>query len=56
MNRTQVPPALEVETAAERTYLTSDETNDISATVIVVIAVIIATIVPMVTYFWYQGQ
>jgi uncharacterized protein len=39
----------------ERTFKTAEETDDKNATVIVIVLLVVATIVPMATYFWYQG-
>jgi uncharacterized protein len=49
------PPKIEV-TEVESTFKSAEETNRTSATVIVVIVLVIACIVPMATYYWYQGQ
>ncbi len=40
---------------AESTFTDAEETDDRSATVWVVVLLIVATIIPMVTYFWYVG-
>ncbi len=40
---------------AESTFTSAEETDDRSATVWVVVLLIVATIIPMVTYFWYVG-
>lgn len=50
------PPKVEVAKLAERTYKTAEETDDKSATYIVIALLLAATIIPMVTYFIYQGQ
>jgi uncharacterized protein len=50
------PPIEEIAQLPERNYKTSEETNDFNATIIVVVLLVIATVVPMVTYFIYQGQ
>ncbi len=39
----------------ERTFKTAEETDDTNATVIVIVLLVVATIIPMATYFWYQG-
>lgn len=38
-----------------RTFKTAEETDDKSATTIVIVMLVVATIVPMATYFWYQS-
>lgn len=48
------PPVVEIAQLPERNYKTSEETNDFNATIIVVVLLAVATIVPMVTYFIYQ--
>jgi uncharacterized protein len=50
------PPKVEVAKLAERTFKTVEETDDRSATYIVIGLLLAATIIPMVTYFIYQGQ
>ncbi|WP_257790486.1 hypothetical protein [Parathermosynechococcus lividus] len=40
----------------EKTYKSKSETDDRSATIIVVMLLIAATVIPMVTYFIYQGS
>ncbi len=39
----------------EGTFKTAEETDQGNATVIVVVLLVLATVIPMVTYFWYQG-
>ena len=48
------PPAVK-EVNIEGTFATAEETNDRSATIWVIGFLIVATIIPMVTYFWYVG-
>jgi uncharacterized protein len=48
------PPQLQ-EMNIEGTYATAEETNDRSATIWVIVLLIVATVIPMVTYFWYVG-
>lgn len=48
------PPQIR-EVSAEGTFATAEETDDRSATIWVVVLLIVATIIPMVTYFWYVG-
>ncbi len=42
-------------TQVEGTFKKAEETDQGNATVIVVVLLLLATIIPMVTYFWYQG-
>jgi uncharacterized protein len=39
----------------EGTFKKAEETDQGNATVIVVVLLVLATVIPMVTYFWYQG-
>lgn len=39
----------------EGTFTKAEDTNTGNATVVVVVLLIAATVIPMVTYFWYQG-
>jgi uncharacterized protein len=39
----------------EGTFKKAEETDQGSATIVVVVLLILATVIPMVTYFWYQG-
>jgi len=48
------PPAVQ-EISLEGTFTTAEETDDTSATVWVVVLLALATLIPMVTYFWYVG-
>lgn len=48
------PPA-EQEINIESTYASAEETDDRSATIWVVVLLVVATIIPMATYFWYVG-
>ena len=48
------PPVVK-EVNIEGTFTTAEETNDRSATIWVIGFLIVATIIPMVTYFWYVG-
>lgn len=50
------PPPQEEVALVESTYKTAEETDAASATYIVIGLLIAATVIPMVTYFWYQGQ
>lgn len=48
------PPAIE-EISLEGTFASAEETDDANATVWVVLLLALATLIPMVTYFWYVG-
>ncbi|AIE75911.1 MULTISPECIES: photosystem II repair protein Psb32 [unclassified Synechocystis] len=48
------PPVL-AEISLEGTFTTAEETDDTSATIWVVVLLALATLIPMVTYFWYVG-
>lgn len=50
------PPNIEEVKLAERTFKTAEETDDASATYIVIALLLAATVIPMITYFIYQGQ
>jgi uncharacterized protein len=39
----------------ESTYATAEETDDRSATIWVIVLLVVATAIPMATYFWYVG-
>lgn len=39
-----------------RNFKTAEETDGTSSTIVVVGLLIAATIIPMVTYFWFQNQ
>lgn len=39
----------------EGTFKRAEDTDTGNATVIVVVLLVLATVIPMVTYFWYQG-
>jgi uncharacterized protein len=47
------PPEVVV-TEVESTFTKSAETDDKSATILVVVLLIAATVIPMATYYWYQ--
>jgi uncharacterized protein len=40
----------------EGTFTTAENTNDRSATVWVIVLLVVATAIPMATYFWYVGR
>ena len=42
-------------TQVEGTFKKAEETDQGNATVVVVVLLVLATVIPMVTYFWYQG-
>lgn len=48
-------PEMEDTLNIERTFATAEETNDRSATIWVVVLLVLATVIPMATYFFYQG-
>jgi uncharacterized protein len=48
------PPAIQ-EINLEGTFATAEETDDKSATFWVIVLLALATLIPMVTYFWYVG-
>jgi uncharacterized protein len=48
-------PPLVQDISLEGTFSTAEETDDKSATVWVVVLLALATLIPMVTYFWYVG-
>lgn len=49
------PPQIVDTTQVEGTFKKAEETDAGNATVIVVVLLVLATVIPMVTYFWYQG-
>lgn len=49
------PPAIAETVQVEGTFKTAEETDTNNATIWVVAILIIATVVPMATYFFYQG-
>lgn len=48
------PPEVK-EVNIEGTFTTAEETNDRSAAIWTIVLLILATVIPMVTYFWYVG-
>jgi uncharacterized protein len=48
------PPEIK-ELAIDGTFATAEETNDRSATIWMIVLVALATLIPMITYFWYVG-
>ncbi|MEL6495133.1 MAG: TPM domain-containing protein [Cyanobacteria bacterium J06623_7] len=49
------PPMVEDEIQIEGTFTSAEDTDDSSATIWVIGFLIVATVVPMVTYYWYVG-
>jgi len=51
------PPEVKDELSAQvaATFKSAEETDDRSATILVIVLLVIATIVPMATYLWYQS-
>jgi uncharacterized protein len=49
------PPQVVDNVQVEGTFKKAEETDVGNATLIVVLLLILATVIPMVTYFWYQG-
>lgn len=50
------PPVVEETIQTEGTFATAEETDDRSATILVVVLLVLATVIPMATYFFYQGM
>jgi uncharacterized protein len=48
-------PPSQQELSIESTFASAEETDDRSATVWVVVLLVLATAIPMATYFWYVG-
>jgi uncharacterized protein len=48
-------PPSEQQINIEGTFTTAEETDDRSATIWVVVLLVLATAIPMATYFWYVG-
>lgn len=49
------PPQVVDNVQVEGTFKRAEETDAGNATLIVVVLLVLATVIPMVTYFWYQG-
>lgn len=49
------PPAITDDIQIEGTFTKAEDTDAGSATVWVVVLLLLATVIPMVTYFWYVG-
>ena len=50
-----MPPEVVDNIQVEGTFKKAEETDQGNATVVVVVLLVLATVIPMVTYFWYQG-
>lgn len=50
------PPVVETAIQTEGTFATAEETDDRSATILVVVLLVLATVIPMATYYFYQGM
>jgi uncharacterized protein len=48
------PPQVE-EINIDSTFTKAEDTDDIGSTIWVIVLLIVATVIPMVTYFWYVG-
>lgn len=48
------PPVFDNSINVERTYKTAEETDTFNSTIVVVVLLILATVIPMATYYWYQ--
>ena len=48
------PPSVE-QLNIESTFTSAEDTDDTSATIWVVVLMVLATVIPMATYFWYVG-
>lgn len=49
------PPVITDEIQTEGTFTKAEDTDDGIATIWVVVLLLLATVIPMVTYFWYVG-
>ncbi|NJO79895.1 MAG: YgcG family protein [Cyanobacteria bacterium RM1_2_2] len=50
------PPVVDTTIQTEGTFATAEETDDRSATILVVVLLVLATVIPMATYYFYQGM
>ena len=48
------PPVIEESIQTEGTFARAEETDDRSATVVVIVLLVLATVIPMATYYFYQ--
>ncbi|MBF2073917.1 MAG: TPM domain-containing protein [Synechococcales cyanobacterium C42_A2020_086] len=49
------PPVVESDVQIEGTFARAEDTNDRSATILVVVLLVLATVIPMATYYLYQA-
>jgi len=49
------PPVVEETVQVEGTFTSAEETDTKNSTIWVVVLLVVATVVPMATYFFYQG-
>jgi uncharacterized protein len=49
------PPAITEEVQVEGTFTKAEDTKTGNATIWVIVLLLLATVIPMVTYFWYVG-
>ncbi len=49
------PPIYDTSLNIERTFATAEETDTGNSTMIVIVLLVLATIIPMATYYFYQG-
>ncbi len=49
-------PVIAQESAETRNYAKAEETDANSSTLIVIVLLVLATVIPMVTYYWFQNQ
>lgn len=50
------PPVVVDNVQTEGTFARAEETDDRSATIIVIVLLVLATVIPMATYYFYQGM
>jgi uncharacterized protein len=50
------PPVVMEEKGSTSTYLKAEDTNPGVSTVVVIVLLVLATAIPMVTYYWFQNQ
>lgn len=50
------PPLVADNIQTEGTFARAEETDDRSATIVVVVLLVLATVIPMATYYFYQGM
>ncbi|HEY9837120.1 MAG TPA: hypothetical protein V6D27_09510, partial [Vampirovibrionales bacterium] len=49
------PPIIDTSLNIERTFATAEETDSGNATMVVIVLLVLATVIPMATYYFYQG-